>query len=226
MSLKLVYFKMRALAEAPQLLLHYAGINYEYLMSWDYYDDDWSNIKPQISFKQLPVLIIDETHEIAQSIAILSYIEKLADLNLPNPITAAKADAILQSAQELFAPLNPTVNFAIGDDFLTKRDEMTPYLLSRFEDLDRALLSSGKKYFIDDVPRGCDFAAFHHLDLSKKLDKSLLNKFPRLERFVDDITTIDAVRAYLDTRPELIDISIAPKLVIEGVPHPTGIQKT
>jgi hypothetical protein len=40
MSLKLVYFKMRALAEAPQLLLHYAGIDYEYLMSWDYYDDD------------------------------------------------------------------------------------------------------------------------------------------------------------------------------------------
>ena len=145
MSLKLVYFKMRALAEAPQLLLHYAGIDYEYLMSWDYYDDDWSNIKPQISFKQLPVLIIDETHEIAQSIAILSYIEKLADLNLPNPIIAAKADAILQSAQELFAPLNPTVNFAIGDDFLTKRDEMTPYLLSRFEDFDRALVSSGKK---------------------------------------------------------------------------------
>ena len=129
MSLKLVYFKMRALAEAPQLLLHYAGIDYEYLMSWDYYDDDWSNIKPQISFKQLPVLIIDETHEIAQSIAILSYIEKLADLNLPNPIIAAKADAILQSAQELFAPLNPTVNFAIGDDFLTKRDEIAPYLL-------------------------------------------------------------------------------------------------
>jgi hypothetical protein len=37
MSLKLVYFKMRALAEAPQLLLHYAGINFEYQMSWDYY---------------------------------------------------------------------------------------------------------------------------------------------------------------------------------------------
>ena len=137
---------MRTLAEAPQLLLHYAGIDYEYLMSWDYYDDDWSNIKPKISFKQLPVLIIDETHEIAQSIAILSYIEKLSDLNLPNPIIAAKADAILQSAQELFAPLNPTVNFAIGDDFLTKCDEMTPYLLSRFDDLDRALSSSGRNF--------------------------------------------------------------------------------
>ena len=132
----------------------------------------------------------------------------------------------MQSAQELFAPLNPTVNFAIGDDFLTKRHEMTPYLLSRFDDLDRALSSSRKKIFIDDVARACDFAAFHHFDLSKKLDKLLLNKFPRLERFVDDVTAINSVRAYLDARPEFIYISIAPKLVIEGVPHPTGIQKT
>ena len=74
--------------------------------------------------------------------------------------------------------------------------------------------------------RACDFAAFHHLDLSKKLDETLLNKFPRLVKFVDDITAIDTVRAYLDGRPELIDISVAPKLVIEGKPHPTGIQKT
>ena len=85
---------------------------------------------PQISFKQLPVLGVDETYEIAQSIAILSYIEKIAELNLTNPIAAAKADAILYTAQELFAPLNPTVTFAIGDDFLTKRDAVLPYFLS------------------------------------------------------------------------------------------------
>ena len=28
--LKLIYFKMRALAEAPQLLLNYSGVEYEY----------------------------------------------------------------------------------------------------------------------------------------------------------------------------------------------------
>ena len=133
MPLKLVYFKMRALAEAPQLLLHYAGIDYQYLMSWDYYGDEWSKIKPRVSFKQLPVLIVDETHEIAQSIAILSYIEKL--------------------------------------------------------------------------------------------DKSLLAKFPLLEKFLENIETIVSLRSYLNTRPKLIDVSVMPKLVIDGVPHPTGIQK-
>jgi glutathione S-transferase len=226
MSLKLIYFKMRALAEAPQLLLHFAEIDYEYQMSWDHYNDEWTKIKPQLPFKQLPVLLVDGTQEIAQSVAILSYIEKIAGLNLMDPLIAAKGDAILQSAQELFSPLNPAVNFSVGDDFLAKRDEMRPYLLSRFDDLSRALSSSGEKYFIDDVPRACDFATFHHLDISKKLDDSLLNEFPRLEKFVDDITSISSIGNYLETRPELIDVGIAPKLVIDNVPHPTGIQRT
>ena len=225
-SIKLIYFKMRALAEAPQLLLNYAEIDYQYLMSWDYYGDEWSKVKPRISFKQLPVLVIDETHEIAQSIAILFYIEKLAGLNLSDPIITAKADAILVGAQELFAPLNPTVNFATGEEFLAKRDEMAPFLLSRFDDFNRLLMSSAGKFFIDDTPRACDFAVFHQLDLSQKLDKSLLDGFPLLESFLDAIRSIGSISSYLDTRPQLIDVGIEPKLVIEGVPHPTGIQKT
>jgi hypothetical protein len=35
MSLELIYFKMRALAEAPYMLLHYTKIDYEDLMSWN-----------------------------------------------------------------------------------------------------------------------------------------------------------------------------------------------
>ena len=54
--LKLVYFKMRALAEAPQLLLEYSGLEYEYLMSWDHFDDVWSKVKPMIPFQQLPMM--------------------------------------------------------------------------------------------------------------------------------------------------------------------------
>jgi len=42
MSLKLIYFKMRALAEAPRMLLNYTGIEYEDFMSWDYYQEYWS----------------------------------------------------------------------------------------------------------------------------------------------------------------------------------------
>ena len=40
-KLELIYFKMRALAEAPRLLLHYLDIKYEDIMSWNYYDKEW-----------------------------------------------------------------------------------------------------------------------------------------------------------------------------------------
>ena len=225
-KLELIYFKMRALAEAPRILFHYTGIEYEDLMSWEYYDKEWSDVKPNIPFKQLPMLIVDKKHEICQSMAIMTFIENLAGINITDPILNAKANAIMQSSQELFMPLNPTVNFATGDKFIKKKDEMMPFLLSRFEDLEKVLKENNKKFFIFDEPRACDFVTFHHLDLSKLLDPTFIKKFPRLEKFLEDIMLIDSVKSYLDKRPKLIDVSIKPKLIIDGVSHPTGVKKT
>ena len=103
---------------------------------------------------------------------------------------------------------------------------MTPFLLSRFEDLEKAIKDNDKTFFIYDEPRACDFAAFHHLDLSKLLDPSIIKKFPRLEKFLDDMMTIPSVKSYLESRPKLVDVSVEPKLVIDGVAHPTGVKKT
>ena len=60
----------------------------------------------------------------------------------------------------------------------------------------------------------------------QQLNKLLLAKFPLLEKFLENIETIASLRSYLDTRPKLIDVSVMPKLVIDGVPHPAGTQKT
>ena len=224
--LKLVYFKMRALAEAPQLLLNYCKINYEYIMSWDHFDDEWSNVKPKLAFKQLPMMEVEDGTQICQSTAILQYIENLGGLKISNPVKAAEATAVLQSAQELFAPLNPTVNFAVGQDFNNKRDSMRVNLESRFSDLARYLDKYEGTYFIDDTPRAAEFACFHHLDLSRNLDPEILNKFPRLIKFVNDIENIDSVSKYLKNRPKLVGVGIEPKLVINGTEHPTGVNKT
>ena len=225
-KLELIYFKMRALAEAPRLLFHYTEIEYDDVMSWDYYGMEWSEVKPNIPFKQLPMLIVDKKYEICQSIAIMTFIENLAGINISDPILNAKANAIMQSAQELFMPLNPTVNFAKGDKFTQKRDDMMAFLLSRFEDLEKAIKENDKKFFIYDEPRACDFVTFHHLDLSKLLDSEIIKKFPRLEKFLEDIMSISSIKSYLDKRPKLIDVSVEPKLVIDGIAHPTGVKKT
>lgn len=217
---------MRALAEAPRLLLHYVGLDYEDIMSWDYYGKEWSEVKSKVPFKQLPMLVVDQKHEICQSIAILTFVEKIAGINISDSIQNAKANAVMQSAQELFMPLNPTINFSVGDRFKKKREDMMPFLNSRFEDLDRALKDNDKKFYVDDKPHACDFAVYHHLDLSKLLDPELINKFPRLEKFIEDIESIETVKSYLNSRPQLIDVGIEPKLVIDGVAHPTGVKKT
>ena len=225
-KLELIYFKMRALAEAPRLLLHYTGIKYKDIMSWDYYGKEWSEVKSKVPFKQLPMLVVDQKHEICQSIAILTFVEKIAGIEISDSILNAKANAIIQSAQELFMPLNPTINFSVGDRFKKKREDMMPFLNSRFEDLERALKDNDNKFYVDDKPRACDFAVYHHLDLSKLLDPKLINKFPRLEKFIEDIESIETVKSYLNSRAELIDVGVEPKLVIDGVAHPTGVKKT
>ncbi len=195
-------------------------------MSWDHFDDEWSNVKPKLAFKQLPMMEVEDGTQICQSIAILQYIENLGGLKISNPVKAAEATAVLQSAQELFAPLNPTVNFAVGQDFNNKRDSMRVNLESRFSDLARYLDKYEGRYFIDDTPRAAEFACFHHLDLSRNLDPEILNKFPRLIKFVNDIEDIDTVSKYLKNRPELVGVGTEPKLVINGTDHPTGVNKT
>ena len=103
---------------------------------------------------------------------------------------------------------------------------MTPFLISRFEDLEKALKENDNKFFIYNEPRACDFVTFHHLDLSKLLDSLIIKKFPRLEKFLEDIMSIPSVKSYLDKRPKLVDVGVEPKLVIDGIEHPTGVKKT
>ena len=192
-------------------------------MSWDYYGKEWSEVKSKVPFKQLPMLVVNQKHEICQSIAILTFVEKIAGIEISDPILNAKANAVMQSAQELFMPLNPTINFSVGDRFKKKREDMMPFLNSRFEDLERALKDNDNKFYVDDKPHACDFAVYHHLDLSKLLDPGLIKKFPRLEKFIEDIESIKTVKSYLNSRAELIDVGVEPKLVIDGVAHPTGV---
>ena len=59
-----------------------------------------------------------------------------------------------------------------------------------------------------------------------KLDDRIITKFPRLEKFLNDISSIDTVSNYLNNRPDLIDVSIEPKLDINSKIHPTGTKQT
>ena len=110
-KLDLVYFKMRAFTEAIQMQLCYGNVPYTYHMAWEYFEKSWPEMKKEIGFGQLPVLIVDNQTTIWQSGSIMRYTAKLANTLPANDEDRAIADAIFESSQELFQPLNATINF-------------------------------------------------------------------------------------------------------------------
>ena len=119
---ELIYFNLRALAESPQMMMRYAGFEYRYEMAWDYYGKPWSEAKLEVAFGQLPVLVVNDTVHIWQSGAIVRYLAKLTGTMPEDPLLAARVDAVFEQTQELFAPLNPTVNVRIGEDHLKLKE--------------------------------------------------------------------------------------------------------
>ena len=63
-DLTLVYLKMRALAEAPQLMLSYRDQPHNYRMAWDYFGAPWPETKPSLPFRQLPMLVTEAGQQI------------------------------------------------------------------------------------------------------------------------------------------------------------------
>ena len=85
-NLRLVYFKMRALAEAPQLMLHYTGTPYSYEMAWEYFGQPWSEVKTSVAYRQLPMLVVDNDTRICQSGAIIRFLAQLTGLQPEDPL--------------------------------------------------------------------------------------------------------------------------------------------
>ena len=226
-KLQLVYFKMRALAEAPQILMNAAGIEYEYLMAWEYFEKSWSDVKGSVVFKQLPILVVNDKDVIAHSGSILRYLAGLAGMVPSDLLSACKADAILEAAQEMFAPLNPTMNFAVGADYEAKSIEMLPSLASKVDDFERLLANAPETpFFMGNSPCHCDFSVYHHISMAQRMHPHILDNGPYLKHFLNAVETLPGAQSYLARRPDLIDVGHEPKLVIDGRPVPTGLMRT
>ena len=223
-NLRLVYFKMRALAEAPQLMLNYTGTPYSYEMAWEYFGQPWSEVKTSVPYRQLPMLIVDNDTRICQSGAITRFLAQLTGLQPEDPLMRGEVDALYETSQEMFMPLNPTINFAVGEKFESMRSELLEQIQPRLADFERLLNAKpDMPFFFGKAPFYCDFGVFHHVNLALFLDEGLLGAYPRLREFMSTLEGLAGVREYLANRPELIGVGTQPQLVIDGVARPTGV---
>ena len=112
---QLIYFNLRALAEAPQMMMRYADIKYSYKMAWDFYGRPWRDAKEDVPFNQLPILVIDKKKHIWQSGAIIRYLSKYTNTEPKGHLLKAEVDAVHEQSYELFIPLNPIVNLMVDE---------------------------------------------------------------------------------------------------------------
>ena len=223
-NLRLVYFKMRALAEAPQLMLNYTGTPYSYEMAWEYFGQTWSEVKTSVPYRQLPMLVVDNDTRICQSGAITRFLAQLTGLQPEDPLMRGEVDALYETSQEMFMPLNPTINFAVGEKFESMKSELLEQIQPRLADFERLLNAKpDMPFFFGETPFYCDFGVFHHVNLALFLDEGLLGAYPRLREFMSTLAGLAGVREYLANRPELIGVGTQPQLVIDGVARPTGV---
>ena len=222
--MKLIYGNMRALCEAPQMMLHYADIPYEYKMVWDYYGSSWAEVKKDIIFNRLPILIINEDKYIWQSNTIIRYLSNLTKTKPSDEFQLAYCDAIFESTHEMFSPLNPTINMTFGEKYNSNKkkllEDILPNSLKNFEKL---LQNSSGNFFIGNDPYYCDFNAYHHFSMCLILDKNIFSNLPNINKFINNFEELNNIKKYLDIRPELVELGESPHFIIDGKKIPTGL---
>jgi glutathione S-transferase len=223
-KLDLVYFKMRAFTEAIQMQLCYGNVPYTYYMAWEYFDKPWPEMKKEIGFGQLPVLIVDNKTHIWQSGSIMRYTANLANTCPTNEEDRGIADAIFESSQELFQPLNATINFKVGEEYESLKKmilsgcEPKIFYFNKYLERD----NSGP-FFLGRSPTYCDFGTYHQLSMIRVLEPTIFDDWPTIKGFLSAIENLKGVSEYLDGRPELVGIKEKPKLIIKGKAVPTGM---
>ena len=222
-DLTFVYFKMRALGEAPRMMLHHRNRPYRDMMGWEYFGKPWPDAKRGAAFRQLPMLVTEDGTQITQTGAIMRYLAGRLDLMPLDPLAAAQADEVFEGAHELFRPLNPPVNFHTGDHFAASREACLPGLHARFADFELLLARHGGPFFLGSDPCYCDSGAFHHIDLAHFMNEAILEDYPGLRDFMAAMHGLPSLATYLAKRPELTSVGVGLKLVIAGQPVPTGI---
>ena len=108
--------------------LHYADIPYKYKMVWDHYGSSWAEVKKDIIFNRLPILIINEDKYLWQSNTIIRYLSNLTKTKPSDEFQLAYCDAVFESTHEMFSPLNPTINMTFGEKYNSNKKKLFKYL--------------------------------------------------------------------------------------------------
>ena len=181
-NLQLVYFEVRAKAEALRMCLAHGNIPYKEETVASYFGKPWSEAKKEAPFGQLPLLVVDGK-VLAQSGSQVRYVASLSNLIPADPFQQAFCDSVFEAAQELNSG-NPIVNVFRGEQFLRKKEEYFIMFGPKLANIAQLLDSSTGPFFLGEQPYYCDFAVYHQLDISRLLTPGCVDAYPKVSAFL------------------------------------------
>nr|XP_045221681.1 glutathione S-transferase Mu 2 isoform X3 [Macaca fascicularis] len=198
MPMTLGYWNIRGLAHSIRLLLEYTGSSYEekkYTMgdAPDYDRSQWLNekFKLGLDFPNLPYLI-DGTHKITQSNAIMCYIARKHNLCGETEKEKIRED-ILEN--QLMDNRMQLARLCYDPDFEKLKPE---YLEGLPEMLKLYSQFLGKQpWFLGDKITFVDFIAYDVLERNQVFEPSCLDAFPNLKDFISRFEGLEKISAYM-----------------------------
>ncbi|XP_004853711.1 glutathione S-transferase Mu 2 [Heterocephalus glaber] len=198
MSVTLGYWDIRGLAHAIRLLLEYTDTSYEekrYTMgdAPDYDRSQWLNekFKLGLDFPNLPYLI-DGTHKLTQSNAIMRYIARKHNLCGETEEEKIRVDILENQLMDTGMQLarlcyNPEFE-KLKPEYLDQLPEMMK-LFSQF--LGKLPWFAGNKITF------VDFLAYDIIEMNRVFEPTCLDAFPNLKDFISRFEGLKKISAYM-----------------------------
>ena len=213
-NLKMIYFPVRARAEAARMIAAYGDIPITDTDCQGFFGCDFMAAKTggKLPFGQLPVLAVDDKTLVGQSGSINRYLASLVkkDGFIPSdPVKAALADALHETAQDLWK-IMPIVNFWRDETWKKEKDEFfSTTLPSKLPALVKML--DDQQFYCGETVTYADFALYVIMDLVRLVEPGVISQHNNVTSWMARVEQLPGVKNYLETRPLCIGIGVSPK---------------
>ena len=194
------YLNLRARGETVRYMFHYCNVPFiDNVINFD----DWPKVKAAgilCPLGQVPSLTLPSGTVIAQSGAIVRYVGRLLHLVPVDEESLALADSVFELTQEMNM-INPLFNFFPFESEKWKMEKEVYFnaLPMRMKFVQNIL--TNQTYIGGSSPCFADFALFHILDLTVRMEPDSLDKFDLVLTWRIAVQSLPNIQSYLDSRP-------------------------
>uniref|UniRef100_A0AC34G5G0 Glutathione S-transferase n=1 Tax=Panagrolaimus sp. ES5 TaxID=591445 RepID=A0AC34G5G0_9BILA len=201
-TLKLSYLNFRFLAEPARLILHYSGVQFE---DQRLNFNNWDTVKRTSPYKTLPILTINGTQQIGQSMTINRYLANKYGLDGKNEMEDIHINSIAEYFREMMEKARPFIRYmnrGLGEgtkeEIYKKYQE--PNVKAYFPVIIDFLKQSKSDYFADSGITWVDFFISEYVDSLHNVAPELAEQYPELLEHSRIVHSIPQLQNYLNSR--------------------------